>query len=71
MIFILIEILETNEKYTFNSTDFCEKRLLPNGGPRLVASATSGFDSSSIFFIDGWKGGAGTGVYHSGGQFSS
>jgi hypothetical protein len=25
--------------------------------PRLVASATSGFDSSSIFFTDGSKGG--------------
>jgi hypothetical protein len=31
MIFTLIEIHETNEKYTFNSTDFCGKRLLPNG----------------------------------------
>jgi hypothetical protein len=36
--------------------------------PRLVASATSGLDSSSIFFIDGSKGEAGTGfgVYYSG-----
>jgi hypothetical protein len=29
--------------------------------PRLVASATSGFDSLSIFFTDGSKGRAGTG----------
>jgi ribonuclease HI len=41
--------------------------------PRLVASETSGFDSSSIFFTDGSKGGAsaGFGVYHSGGPESS
>jgi hypothetical protein len=41
--------------------------------PRLVASVTSGFKSSSIFFTDGSKGGAGTGfdVYHSGGLESS
>jgi hypothetical protein len=41
--------------------------------PRLVASGTSGFDSSSIFFTDGSKGWAGTsfGVYHSGGLESS
>jgi hypothetical protein len=41
--------------------------------PRLVASATSGFNSSSIFFTDGSKGGAGTSfdVYHSGGPESS
>jgi hypothetical protein len=41
--------------------------------PRLVASETSGFDSSSIFFTDGSKGGVGTGfgVYHSGGPESS
>jgi ribonuclease HI len=34
---------------------------------------TSGFDSSSIFFTDGSKGGAGTGfgVYHFGGPESS
>jgi hypothetical protein len=40
--------------------------------PRLVASETSEFDSSSIFFTDGSKGGAGTGfdVYHSGGPES-
>jgi ribonuclease HI len=39
----------------------------------LVASETSGFDSSSIFFTDGSKGGAGAGfgVYHSGGPESS
>jgi hypothetical protein len=36
--------------------------------PRLMASVTSGFDFSSIFFTDGLKGGAGTrfGVNHSG-----
>jgi hypothetical protein len=41
--------------------------------PRLVAFKTSEFDSSSIFFTDGSKGGAGTGfgVYHSGGPESS
>jgi hypothetical protein len=40
--------------------------------PRLVASETSEFDSSSIFFTDGSKGGAGIGfdVYHSGGPES-
>jgi hypothetical protein len=40
--------------------------------PRLVASLTSRFDSSSIFFTDGSKGGAGVGfgVYHSGGPES-
>jgi hypothetical protein len=37
---------------------------------RLVSSATSIFDSSSIFFTDGSKGraGIGFGVYHSGGS---
>jgi ribonuclease HI len=41
--------------------------------PRLVASATSGLDSSSIYFTDGSKGGAGTGfgVYYSNGSESS
>jgi hypothetical protein len=34
--------------------------------PRLMASVTSGFDFSSLFFTDGLKGGTGTGVYHSG-----
>jgi hypothetical protein len=36
--------------------------------PRLVASETSGLDSSLIFFTDGSKGGVGAsfGVYHSG-----
>jgi hypothetical protein len=40
--------------------------------PRLVASETSRFDSSSIFFTDGSKGRAGNGfgVYHSGGPES-
>jgi hypothetical protein len=45
-----------------------ERELTPVGRnfykmvvPRLVASGTSGFDSSSIFFTDGSKGGAGTG----------
>jgi ribonuclease HI len=37
--------------------------------PRLMASETSGFDASSIFFTDGSKSRAGTGfgVYYSGG----
>jgi hypothetical protein len=37
--------------------------------PRLVASETSEFDASSIFFTNSSKGGTGTGfvVYHSGG----
>jgi hypothetical protein len=41
--------------------------------PRLMASAKSGFDSSSIFFTDVLKSGAGTGFvgYHSGGPESS
>jgi hypothetical protein len=41
--------------------------------PRLVASETSGFDSSSIFFTVGSKGGVGAsfGVYHSGDPESS
>jgi hypothetical protein len=41
--------------------------------PQLVASETSGFDSSSIFFIDGSKGGTDTGfgVYHFDGPESS
>jgi hypothetical protein len=41
--------------------------------PRLVASATSEFDFSSIFCTDGSKGRAGTGfgVYHCGGSESS
>jgi hypothetical protein len=41
--------------------------------PRLVASETSRFDSSSIFFTDRSKSGAdaGFGVYHSGGPQSS
>jgi hypothetical protein len=41
--------------------------------PRLVASETSGFDASSIFFTDGSRDVAGTGfgVYHSGGSESS
>jgi hypothetical protein len=41
--------------------------------PRMVASVTSGFHSSSIFFTDSTKGGAGSGfgVYHSDGLKSN
>jgi hypothetical protein len=41
--------------------------------PRLVASETSRFDFSSIFFTNGSKGGARAGfdLYHSGGPESS
>jgi hypothetical protein len=47
------------------------EQKLTSVGPQLVASATSGFKSSLIFFTDGLKGGVGTGVYHSGGLESS
>jgi hypothetical protein len=64
----------------FNVNEVVEQELTSAGRdlyqivvPQLEASATFGFDSSSIFFTDGSKGGAsaGFGVYHSGGPESS
>jgi hypothetical protein len=63
-----------------NVNDVVERELTSVGRdfyqmvvPQLVALETSGFDSSSIFFTDGSKGGAiaGFGVYHYGGSESS
>jgi hypothetical protein len=54
--------------HVLNVNDVMERELTSVGRdfyhivmPRLVASETSRFDSSSIFFTDGSKGGAGAG----------
>jgi hypothetical protein len=66
--------------HVFNVNEVVEQELTSAGRdlyqivvPQLEASATSGFDSSSIFFTDGSKGGAsaGFGEYHYGGPESS
>jgi hypothetical protein len=66
--------------YVPNVNDVVEQELTSVGRDfyqmvvlQLMASATPGLDSSSIFFTDGSKGGASTGfgVYHSGGHESS
>jgi hypothetical protein len=57
---VLLHVLNVNEvverELTFVGRDFYQMVV-----PRLVASETSGFDYSSIFFTDGLKGGAGAG----------